>query len=212
MGAFPYFTSVLDGYVAAVEWDAIQSARDFFVRKALACLPHTNMKMKSLSVLALLAAALLAAPSFAGPREDEREAVRALRGVPPPELPARAAQVVAAAPAESRSAVATAVLEAVSQRTPSSAPAVRSALLNAGVLPANVNVPPPAPPRGLGNGNGNGNAIPPAPAGPGQVNTPNGNSRFPIAPPHGGNPPGQTGQPGRKGPPPFVDYTKPRSF
>lgn len=39
-----------------------------------------------------------------------------------------------------------------------------------------------------------------------------GNGRFPIAPPHGGNPPGHNGQPGRKGPPPFVDYTQPRSL
>lgn len=40
----------------------------------------------------------------------------------------------------------------------------------------------------------------------------NGNGRFPTAPPHGGNPPGHNGQPDRHGPPPFVDYTKPRSF
>jgi hypothetical protein len=40
----------------------------------------------------------------------------------------------------------------------------------------------------------------------------NGNGRFPIAPPHGGNPPGHNGQPDRHGPPPFVDYTQPRQF
>src|SRR5687767_8731207 len=103
-----------------------------FVRNARVITPHTKMKMK-LFVLALLAAAALAAPSFAGTREEE--AIRALRGVPPPELAARATQIVASAPPASRSAVATAILEAVSQRTPSSAPAVRSALINAGVLP-----------------------------------------------------------------------------
>jgi hypothetical protein len=180
--------------------------REFSLSKDRSRNSTENMKKKSLLVLALLAAALFAAPSFADLRDDEREAVRALRGVPPPELPARAAAVVAAARPESRSAVATAVLEAVSQRTPSSAPAVRSALVSAGVVPANVNVRPPAPPRAAG--------APPVtpPSNGGQVNTPNGNSRFPTAPPHGGNPPGQTGQPGRKGPPPFVDYTKPRSF
>lgn len=176
------------------------------------------MKMK-LFVLALLAAAQLAAQSYAGTREEE--AIRALRGVPPPELPARAAQVVANAPAPTRSAVATAVLEAVSQRTPSSAPAVRSALINAGVLPPSVNVPPAVAPAAASNpgkgslnsGNGNGNGAPPLNAGGnGHVNTPNGNSRYPTAPPHGGNPPGHNGQPDRKGPPPFVDYTKPRSF
>ncbi|HUS33880.1 MAG TPA: hypothetical protein VM680_00880 [Verrucomicrobiae bacterium] len=173
-----------------------------------------------LIVLALLAAAVTVAPSFAGTREEE--AIRALRGVPPPELAARAAQVVASTPPVNRSAVATAVLEAVSQRTPSSAPAVRSALINAGVLPSSVNVPPPVAAQagsnsGKGNangngnsGNGNGNGTPPSNGG--NVKTPNGNSRYPTAPPHGGNPPGHNGQPDRKGPPPFVDYTKPRSF
>lgn len=161
------------------------------------------MKMKKLSILALLAATVVT-PTFAGAREEE--AIRALRGVPPPELAARAAQVVAGVPPESRSAVATAVLEAVSQRTPSSAPAVRAALINAGVLPSSVNVPPPAPPRAAAAP-----AVTP-PTNGGQVNTPSGNSRFPTAPPHGGNPPGQNGQPDRKGPPAFVDYTKPRGF
>jgi hypothetical protein len=143
----------------------------------------------------ILLAFVATASTFAGPREDEREAaLRRLRGVPPPELAAVAAQIVASATPENRGALATAVLEAVSQKTPSSAPAVRTALINAGVLPSNVNVPPPAPPRAV------------------DLNTPNGNSRFPTAPPHGGNPPGHNGQPGRKGPPPFVDYTKPRSF
>ena len=165
--------------------------------------PTHKMKMK-LIVLALLATAVTVAPSFAGTREEE--AIRALRGVPPPELAARAAQVVASTPPENRSAVATAVLEAVSQRTPSSAPAVRSALINAGVLPSSVNVPPPAPPRAAAAPVAN------SPSNGGQVNTPNGNSRYPTAPPHGGNPPGHNGQPDRKGPPPFVDYTKPRSF
>lgn len=177
--------------------------------------------MKSLFTLALLAAALLASPSYAGTREEE--AIRALRGVPPPELPAVAAQIVASAPAESRSAIATVVLQAVSQRTPSSAPAVRTALIDAGVLPPSVNVPRPTPPlaaaasapanSGNRNGEGNGKGTPPSNAGGnGNVNTPNGNSRYPTAPPHGGNPPGHNGQPDRKGPPPFVDYTKPRSF
>src|SRR5687768_7011682 len=149
--------------------------------------------MKSLSIFAFLEA-VLAGPAFAGPREDEREALRALRGVPRLELPARAAEVVAATPAENRSAVATAVLEAVAQRSPSSVPAVRTALVNSGALPPTAKVPTTPPPRPAGAG------------------TPNPNSRFPTAPPHGGNPPGQTGQPDRKGPPPFVDYTKPRSF
>jgi hypothetical protein len=160
------------------------------------------MKMKKLSILALLAATV-ATPTFAGTREEE--AIRALRGVPPPELAARAAQVIAGTPPESRSAVATVVLEAVSLRTPSSAPAVRAALISAGVLPSSLNVPPPAAPTAA--------AVPVTPpSNGGQVNTPNGNSRFPTAPPHGGVPPGHAGQPDRKGPPPFVDYTKPRSF
>jgi hypothetical protein len=38
----------------------------------------------------------------------------------------------------------------------------------------------------------------------------NGHGRFETSPPHGGNPPGLNGQPGRHGPPAFVDYTKPR--
>jgi hypothetical protein len=176
----------------------------FLSRKRSRGSPTGNMKIK-LFVLALLAAGPLVASSNAGTREEE--AIRALRGVPPPELPAVAAQIVASAPAESRGAIATVVLQAVSQRTPSSAPAVRTALIDAGVLPPSVNVPPPAAPRIAA-------AATPVtpPSSGGQVTTPNGNSRFPTAPPHGGVPPGHAGQPDRKGPPPFVDYTKPRSF
>jgi hypothetical protein len=130
---------------------------------------------------------------FAGNREDD--AIKALRGVPPPELAARVASIIGATPADSRSAVATAILEAVSQRTPSSAPAVRTALVNSGALPPAAKVPAPAAPQAAAS-----------------ATNPKGNSRFPTAPPHGGNPPGLNGQPDRKGPPAFVDYTKPRSF
>jgi hypothetical protein len=61
--------------------------------------------------------------------------------------------------------------------------------------------------RGVNNGHGSSKSTPINERGGGI-----GNGRFPIAPPHGGNPPGHNGQPDRKGPPPFVDYTKPRSF
>jgi hypothetical protein len=148
--------------------------------------------MKSISPWAFLTA-MTVSTLFAGNREDE--AVRALRGVPPPELAAQVASIIGSTPADSRSAVATAILEAVSQRTPSSAPAVRTALINSGALPPTAKVPAPAAPQAAAS-----------------VTIPIGNSRFPIAPPHGGNPPGHNGQPDRKGPPAFVDYTKPRSF
>ena len=131
--------------------------------------------------------------------------MRTLRNVPPPELPARAAQVVTSAPLERRSEVATTVLTVVTQTQPASAGAVRTALVSSGAVPAPkrateaplVAANPANPPRN------NGNVTP---------NTPNEHSRFLIAPPHGGNPPGHNGQPDRKGPPPFVDYSKPRGF
>jgi hypothetical protein len=164
------------------------------------------MKLKSFITLASLAAA----PVFAAPLGTE-EILAALRNVPPPELPARAAQVVNSAAPASRSAVATTVLNVVTQTQPASAGAVRNALTSSGVLPAPKSVSSATPvtaiaPRGNngnGNGNDNGNVTP---------NTPNEHSRYPIAPPHGGNPPGLNGQPGRHGPPPFVDYSKPRGF
>ena len=128
--------------------------------------------------------------------------MRALRNVPPPELPARAAQVVSGAAAENRSAVATTVLNVVTQTQPASAGAVRTALVSSGVLPAPKPTTTAAPVTAIAPRN-NGNVTP---------NTPNENSRFLIAPPHGGSPPGLNGQPGTKGPPAFVDYSKPRGF
>jgi hypothetical protein len=88
---------------------------------------------------------------------------------------------------------------------------VRTALVSSGVLPAPKRateaplVAASAPRGNNSNGGGNGNVTQ-------TPTTPNGNSRYPIAPPHGGNPPGQNGQPDRKGPPAFVDYSKPRGF
>ena len=162
--------------------------------------------------MACLAAALTVAPGlYAAPKTAE-EILRELRSVPPPELPAKAAAVVNTAAPESRSAVATTVLQVVTQTQPASAGAVRAALVSSGVLPAPKPTTAAAPVAadqnrgnglsGSGPGNGNGNA----------PQTPNSNSRFNIAPPHGGNPPGLNGQPDRKGPPPFVDYSKPRGF
>ena len=158
------------------------------------------MKTKTTTVLACLAAALMAAPSvFAAPKDIE-EVIRALQNVPPPELPAKAAAVVNSAARENRSAVATTVLQVVTQTQPASAGAVRNALLSSGVIPApkSPTAVTPVTPVGLRN-----DKIP---------NTPNEHSRFAIAPPHGGNPPGLNGQPGRHSPPPFVDYSKPRGF
>jgi hypothetical protein len=173
--------------------------------------------MKALTAMACLAAALTAAPGVYAAPQSVEEILRQLRSVPPPELPAVAAAVVNTAAPESRSAVATTVLQVVTQTQPASAGAVRAALVSSGVLPAPKATTVAAPvaadqSRGngiSGNGNGNNNG------GPGNGNgnppqTPNPNSRFKIAPPHGGNPPGLNGQPDRKGPPPFVDYSKPR--
>lgn len=182
------------------------------------------MIIKAFTALACLTATLSAPSLFAAPKSIE-EAIRALQGVPPPELPAQAAAVVNSAPRENRAAVATTVLQVVTQTQPASAPAVRNALVSAGVITAPKATAAGAPValspnranangnvNGNGNGNGNGNDAPKPPTTPNTPNTPNPNSRFLIAPPHGGNPPGQNGQPDRKGPPAFVDYSKPRSF
>src|SRR5436853_6597330 len=93
------------------------------------------MNMKSFTTLASVAAIMAAAPVFAAPLDAE-EILRALRNVPPPELPARAAQVVNTASRESRGAVATTVLNVVTRTQPASAGAVRKALVTSGVLPA----------------------------------------------------------------------------
>jgi len=188
------------------------------------------MKMKSFIVLASVATLLAAAPVFAAP-QDAEEILRALRNVPPPELPARAAAVVNSAARENRTAVATKVLNVVTQTRPASAGAVRSALVSSGALPAPKRVTEAAPVTAINSSRGNGNANGNANAGGngngnsngnggsnvngngvGTPNTPNEHSRYPIAPPHGGNPPGHNGQPDRKGPPAFVDYSKPRGF
>jgi hypothetical protein len=171
------------------------------LRLPLSRFTQNDMKTKTTTtVLACLAAALVTAPgAFAAPKDIE-EVIRALQNVPPPELPAKAAAVVNSAARENRSAVATTVLQVVSQTQPASAGAVRNALVSSGVIPA-----PKSPTA----------AAPVTPIGPrndGTPNTPNEHSRFAIAPPHGGNPPGLNGQPGRHSPPPFVDYSKPRGF
>ena len=158
------------------------------------------MKTKVLTALACLAAALLTAPGLSAAPKDIEEVIRALQNVPPPELPAKAAAVVNSVSRENRSAVATTVLQVVTQSQPASAGAVRNALVGSGVIPA-----PKSPTA----------AAPITPVGPRNdvtPNTPNEHSRFLIAPPHGGNPPGLNGQPGRHSPPPFVDYSKPRGF
>jgi len=160
------------------------------------------MNMKSFTTLASLAAVMAVAPVFAAP-QDADEVLAALRNVPPPELPARAAQVVNSAAPASRSAVATTVLSVVTQTQPASAGAVRSALTSSGALPAPKRVTDATPVTAIAPRGNNGN---------GKPNTPDEHSRYPIAPPHGGNPPGHNGQPGRHGPPPFVDYSKPRCF
>jgi hypothetical protein len=198
--------------VKATAFSARHAEREVIAASIGGLLPENDMKLRSFITLAALAAA----PVFAAPLGTE-EILAALRNVPPPELPARAAQVVKSAPLESRSAVATTVLNVVTQTRPASAGAVRSALTSSGALPVPKRVTDATPvtaiaPRanngngdgkGNGNGNGGGNVTP---------NTPNEHSRYPIAPPHGGNPPGHNGQPDRKGPPPFVDYSKPRGF
>jgi hypothetical protein len=158
------------------------------------------MKNKKLTTMACLAAVLAMAPGVFAAPQDTEEVIRALQNVPPPELPAKAAAVVNSAARENRGAVAATVLQVVSQTQPASAGAVRNALLSSGVIPA-----PKSPTA----------TIPVTPVGPrndGTPNPPNEHSRFAIAPPHGGNPPGLNGQPGRHSPPPFVDYSKPRGF
>src|SRR3954468_3910209 len=160
------------------------------------------MKMKSFTVLASVATLLAAAPVFAAP-QDADEILREVRNVPPPGLPAPAAGVVNSANGENRSAVATTVLNVVTQTQPASAGAVRSALVSSGALPAPKRITEAAPVTAINSSRGNGVVTP---------NTPNEHSRYPIAPPHGGNPPGHNGQPDRKGPPAFVDYSKPRGF
>jgi hypothetical protein len=155
-----------------------------------------DMKMKSLTATAFLTAFLAAAPGSRAASPTTDDVIRGLRNVAPPELPAKAAEVVNNAPRDQRSAVANAVLDAIQQSRPASAGAVRAALLSSGALPAPHSTSTAAPVTAIGV----------------HVNTPNVHSRFDIAPPHGGNPPGLNGQPGRHGPPSFVDYSKPRGF
>ena len=148
-----------------------------------------NMKTKMINIVAVSAAMFVGTNTSAAPPESAKAAEKAIKTVSSLELPAKAAELIARAPVGERNAVAAAILRAVNQSNPGAVPTVIGTLRRTdpglAAVAAHSSI----------------------------SRTPNANSRFGEAPPHGGTPPGRNGQPGRKGPPGFVvDYSKPREL